>query len=135
VSFVVDCSVAARWFLADEATPYTDAAFDLLPDRAVIAPYLLRAEFASASLKLVRQRKLAEDLARGALQRFGALGLETDPDTPEPARLVELATTYGLSACDAVYLELALRRGLPLACCDGGLRQAAARAGLFLDLG
>ncbi|MEW5968028.1 MAG: type II toxin-antitoxin system VapC family toxin [Pseudomonadota bacterium] len=43
-----------------------------------------------------------------------------------------MAHQYGLSAYDATYLELALRRGLPLACFDGGLRTAAERAGLTL---
>jgi predicted nucleic acid-binding protein len=133
VSFVVDCSVVARWFLADETTPYTEAVFVLLQERTAIAPSLLQAEFANVFLKLARQRKLSDDLAQGAAQRFGALGVDIDPHMPEPGRLFELASAYGLSAYDAVYLELALRRGLPLACCDGGLRQAATRAGLFLE--
>lgn len=82
-----------------------------------------------------RQRKLRPALAQGAVQRFGALRMEIEPTTPGPERLFELATVYGLSACVAVYLELALRRGLPLACCDVGLPQAATPAGLFLDPG
>jgi predicted nucleic acid-binding protein len=93
----------------------------------------LRAEFANVFLKLARQRKLSQVLAQGAVQPFGALRVETEPTTLEPGRLFELATAYGLSADDAVHLELALQRGLPLACCDAGLRQAATRAGLFLD--
>ncbi len=52
-----------------------------------------------------------------------------------PERLFTLAAQYGLSAYDATYLELALRRGLPLACWDGGLKTAAEKAGLFLAIG
>jgi hypothetical protein len=33
---------------------------------------------------------------------------------------------------DAAYLELAIRRGLPLACLDGKLKTAAAAAGVVL---
>lgn len=38
-----------------------------------------------------------------------------------------LAAEESLSVYDAAYLELALRKRLPLACSDGPLRQAAKR--------
>lgn len=133
MSFVVDCSVVARWFLPDEATRYTDAVFDLLESRDAVVPALLLSEFANVFLKLARQRKLAPALARGVVQRFGKLGLTVDRQTPEPERIFALADQYGLSAYDATYLELALRLGLPLACWDGGLKVAAMKAGLYLD--
>ncbi len=132
MSFVVDCSVAARWLLPDEATPYTNAVFDLLNKQDAVVPALFLSEFANVFLKLSRQRKLSREIASGAVKRFAALGLEIDHNTPEPERLFTLAEHYGLSAYDATYLELALRRGLPLACWDGGLKMAAEKAGLFL---
>jgi hypothetical protein len=46
--------------------------------------------------------------------------------------LIHLARTYQLSAYDAAYLELAIRRGLPLACNDGKLKTAAAAVGVVL---
>ena len=132
MSLVVDCSVAARWLLPDEATPYTDAVFELLNAQDAVVPALFLSEFSSVFLKLLRQHKLSSALALSAVQRFSALGLEVDRHTPDPERIFTLATQYGLSAYDATYLELALRRGLPLACWDGGLKVAAERAGLFL---
>ena len=135
MSFVVDCSVAARWLLPDEATPYTDAVFDLLKEQDAIVPALFLSEFSNVFLKLSRQRKLSSTLAVSAVQKFSALGLEVDRNTPDPERLFTLAAQYGLSAYDATYLELALRRGLPLACWDGGLKTAAEKAGLFLAIG
>ena len=42
----------------------------------------------------------------------------------------KLADTYDLSVYDAAYLELALRRGLPLASRDTALNKAAKAAGL-----
>ena len=135
MSFVVDCSVAARWLLPDEVTPYTDAVFDLLKEQDAIVPALFLSEFSNVFLKLSRQHKLSSALALSAAQRFAALGLEVDRNTPDPGRLFTLAAQYGLSAYDATYLELALRRGLPLACWDGGLKTAAEKAGLFLAIG
>jgi predicted nucleic acid-binding protein len=128
----VDCSIAARWLLPDEATPYTDAVFELLNEQDVVVPALFLPEFSNVFLKLSRQRKLASALALSAVQRFAALGLEVDSNTPDPERIFTLAAQYGLSAYDATYLELALRRGLLLACWDGGLKVAAEKAGLFL---
>lgn len=132
MSFVVDCSVAARWLLPDEATTYTDAVFDLLNEQDAVVPALFLSEFANVFLKLSRQRKLPPELALGAVQRFAALGIEIDRNAPDPERLFTLGNHYGLSAYDATYLELALRRGVPLACWDGGLKSAADKAGLFL---
>jgi len=134
VSFVVDCSVAARWFLPDESTPYTESALTLLASRQGVAPNLWLSEFASVFLKLERRKLLAANLAEGIAARAEALGLLVDRETPSPARIFQLARTYGISAYDATYLEVALRRGIPLACWDGGLRQAARRAGIFLEL-
>jgi predicted nucleic acid-binding protein len=133
MSFVVDCSVAARWLLPDEATPYTESVFDLLAEQDAIVPLLFVSEFANVFLKLVRQRKLSMELGLGAVQKFSALGLEVDRSTPDPERIFTLADQYGLSAYDATYLELALRRGIALACWDRGLKTAAQTAGLYLD--
>jgi predicted nucleic acid-binding protein len=43
-----------------------------------------------------------------------------------------LALRHGLTLYDAVYLELAMRRGLPLASSDKALRRAAAAEGVTL---
>jgi predicted nucleic acid-binding protein len=46
--------------------------------------------------------------------------------------IMPLARTYQLSSYDDAYLELAIRRGLPLACLDRKLKTAAAAAGVVL---
>jgi predicted nucleic acid-binding protein len=43
---------------------------------------------------------------------------------------LQLARRYKLSAYDASYLELALRRGIPLATLDEDLQKAAKKAGV-----
>ena len=64
--------------------------------------------------------------------RLGEMAITTDIDTdrrvwPATARLSDL---HGLTVYDASYLELAIRRGLPLASLDGDLCRAALREGL-----
>jgi predicted nucleic acid-binding protein len=43
-----------------------------------------------------------------------------------------LARSQGISAYDAAYLELAMRRGLPLATLDGKLEAAARAVGVSI---
>ena len=45
------------------------------------------------------------------------------------SKTLALAESFGLSVYDAAYLELALRRGLPLATLDSALRVALKKAG------
>ncbi len=63
-----------------------------------------------------------------------ALPIVLDGETGNKAfaDIIQLAGNHQLSAYDAVYLELAIRRGLPLACLDGKLKTAAATAGVVL---
>lgn len=62
------------------------------------------------------------------------LEIESDLEAPERAftHVLPLCRAHGVTAYDAVYLELALRRGLPLATLDGAMGQAARKLGLKL---
>ncbi len=62
------------------------------------------------------------------------LPIEPDPDTDACAlsSTLELARRSGLSSYDAAYLDLALRRSLPLASLDRDLNRAATQAGVKL---
>lgn len=63
-----------------------------------------------------------------------ALGVELEPPTWGLLQhdVQRLGRSHGLSIYDAAYLELALRRRLPLATFDKALRKAAAAEGLAL---
>jgi predicted nucleic acid-binding protein len=63
------------------------------------------------------------------LERLAAF-LEVSPTTP--SALIAAARQSGLTAYDAAYFELALRRNLPLATLDDRMRAAAQRAGIEL---
>ncbi|MGH7224209.1 MAG: type II toxin-antitoxin system VapC family toxin, partial [Gemmataceae bacterium] len=56
----------------------------------------------------------------------------TDPDMVAKAgtTTLALARTQGLTVYDGVYLELAMRRSLPLATLDKDLRAAARKTGV-----
>jgi predicted nucleic acid-binding protein len=63
---------------------------------------------------------------------LGSLPIAVDREPVPPRELLALALRFGLSSCDAAYLELALRKGLPLATLDMALSAAAQQAGVPL---
>ncbi len=132
--FVLDCSVSMAWCFDDEATPYTDGVRDSLADKRAVVPSVWPLEAANATIMGERRKRLDEARSRRFFVLLEALPIVVDDDTANRAfnDIVHLARTYRLSAYDAAYLELAIRRGLPLACNDGKLKTAAVAAGVVL---
>ena len=98
--------------------------------RAVV-PSIWPLEAANATIMGERRKRLDEARSRRFFVLLEALPIVVDDETSSRAfgDIVHLARTYQLSAYDAPYLELAIRRGLPLACNDGKLKTAAQAAG------
>jgi predicted nucleic acid-binding protein len=132
--FVLDCSVTMAWCFDDEATPYTDGVRDSLADNRAVVPTIWPLEAANATVMGGRRTLLDEARSKRFFELLEALPIAVDDETSSRAfgDIVHLARTYQLSAYDAAYLELAIRRGLPLACNDGNLKTAAVAAGVLL---
>jgi predicted nucleic acid-binding protein len=129
--FVVDASISIAWVHPAQATTQSQALLEAIAAGAVVrAPALWSLETANALLVLTRRRKLSEAERVNALTVRAQLSVVLDHETAALAfgKLSDLATRHGLSVYDAAYLELALRRKLPIACKDGPLRTAAKRA-------
>jgi antitoxin (DNA-binding transcriptional repressor) of toxin-antitoxin stability system len=72
----------------------------------------------------------AQDAVAERMACAQALRLNVDRE-PVAMRVVDdLAALHALSACDAAYLELALRRNLPLATLDDALLKAMTATGV-----
>jgi predicted nucleic acid-binding protein len=130
--FVLDCSVTLPWVFASEATPATDALLDELAAGArAWVPALWHLEVANALLGAQRRGLIDKAGVEGFLATLRAVGIEVDDETMSVAwtRTLALGESYGLTASDAAYLELALRKGLPLATLDASLKRACAKAG------
>jgi predicted nucleic acid-binding protein len=82
----------------------------------------------------VQQRRRRLDAERRAqlAALLHALPVTIDSETADRAwtATAELAERFGLSVYDAAYLEVALRRALPLASLDRALRAAAMTTGV-----
>jgi predicted nucleic acid-binding protein len=134
--FVLDASVALRWFLDGSASPYADRVKQLLikGGRAVV-PALWHLEMSNGLAVAERLSILSSaDIDRALLniEQLAAQGMETSSPFVSARQALLTAREYKLSAYDAVYLDLARHERLPLASLDERLRAAAGQAGVEL---
>jgi predicted nucleic acid-binding protein len=133
MSFVLDASVVLAWMFPDEDNPAADAVVGRMLEQRAQAPALLGLEVANALLTAERRGRLTKADHDALRKAFCALPIAFDPgDADTLDRAVQLARLHRLSVYDARYLELALRRGFPLASLDAALREAATGEGIAL---
>jgi predicted nucleic acid-binding protein len=132
--FVLDCSLTMAWCFDDEGTSYTHAVRDSLAVAQAVVPSLWCLEVANATIMGERRKRLDEARSQRFIVLLEALPIVVDHENSSRAfgDVMHLARAHQLSAYDAAYLELAIRRGLPLACLDGKLKTAAGAAGVVL---
>jgi predicted nucleic acid-binding protein len=130
--FVLDCSVTISWFFEDETDAYAESVEDSLTQATAFVPAIWRLEVANALLVGERRKRTTEAKVAGFLTLLGAMPIASDRETVIRAwqESLGLARAHNLSVYDASYLELALRRGLPLATLDKGLKAAAKAIGI-----
>ncbi len=100
--------------------------------QGAVVPALFRWEIQNVLLMAERSERLSNDQVAAALQALDELDCEVDrfiAGSPMATGL-DLAARFSLSAYDAAYLELAVRRKLPLMTRDANLARAAAALGL-----
>jgi predicted nucleic acid-binding protein len=116
------------WVFQDEATEFTNNVRRSLGTGVkALAPALWWWEVANVILAAERTKRLSAEDARQHLSLLRSLPIEIDDQSVSQAwsTTMLLARTHKLTSYDASYLELALRRGLPLASLDKQLRSAA----------
>lgn len=129
-AFVVDASVAAAWLLPDEATPFTEAALLATAAGEVWVPALWLLEMGNLLLSAQRRKRIDSAKRQQLATACDALRLRIDREPVAITALDTLAARHQLTTCAAAYLELALRRGLPLATFDTALLAAMGLAGV-----
>jgi predicted nucleic acid-binding protein len=135
--FVLDCSATVPWAFESEATPETDALLDnLSAGGKAWVPALWHLELGDVLLGAQRKGRIDKAGIEKFLSTLDVYDIEVDSETMALAwpKTLALAESFGLSVYDASYLELALRRGLPLATLDKSLRAAIQEAGGSLSL-
>lgn len=135
--FVLDCSATVPWVFSSEATPATDTLLDaLVAGSKAWVPALWHLEVANVLVGAQRKGRIDQAGIDQFFSTLAMLDIEVDGSTIGEAwsRTFSLAEGFNLSVYDAAYLELSLRRGLPLATLDTALRNAMKKAGGALAL-
>jgi predicted nucleic acid-binding protein len=132
--FVLDCSVTMAWVFDDEDEPLAAKVRDRLADTIAIVPSVWPLETSNALLTAERRGRLteAESVRFLTVLRSLPINVEAGPSLRLVDELLSLARRLGLTVYDASYLELAMRRGVPLATLDARLSAAAAVVGVGL---
>ena len=131
--FVADSSVGISWSILSQRDTATETLQDeVVNGRRFVVPVLWFFEVANTLVMLTRRGRLPVQERQAASERLLELNPEVDPEGQDLALSViaTLAHDQTLTAYDAAYLELALRRGLPLASRDRRLNDAARRCGV-----
>jgi len=123
--WVIDASVTMPWFFPDEATSFTEGLLDALGDQVLWAPTLWVLECTNVLQSAQRRRRIDANRRAEIAGELGELPVRIDLEAVGFVSLDRLAATQGLSAYDAAYLELALRRSLTLVSLDAQLIAAA----------
>jgi predicted nucleic acid-binding protein len=133
-AFVLDGSVTLVWGFEDEADAYAAAILDRMPELHAHVPALWPLEIANALLVGERRHRTTPADAARFLAILGTFPIIVDDETVARAwaETMHLARSHNLSAYDAAYLELAIRRGLALATLDARLKTAAQAVGVAL---
>ena len=127
MSLVLDSSATLAWVYADEATEASSDIFDLVIESGAWVPSIWRLEVASVLEMRIRRRLHDAAFRDATLADLALLPIRVDPETNDHAwsATVRLANFHKIPIYDAAYLELAQRRGLPLATLDQDLARAA----------
>jgi len=126
---VLDSSVALTWCFADEATQATDALLDDISANGALVPGLWFLELGNVLLAAERRGRITASDAAARLELISTLPIYVDQNAIARAwsEILHLARAEKLTTYDATYLDLALRRRLPLATKDRALAEAAKR--------
>ncbi len=131
-AFVVDASVALSWCFHDEGTDVTRGLLERMSAETAAVPALWFLEMANALVTAERRGRITASLTAEFAALIAQFDLDVDDHSEHRAltHVLELARTHALSAYDGTYLDLAIRRRLPLATLDARLGAAAAKMGV-----
>ncbi len=134
MSLVLDSSATLAWVYADELTDAIRHVFSLVSESGAWVPGHWKLEVANILEMGVRRGRHDAAFRNSTLADLALLPLSVDAETDRQAwgATLQLSERHRLTLYDAAYLELALRRGLPLASLDAELRAAAQTEGVVV---
>jgi predicted nucleic acid-binding protein len=130
MGLVLDASITLAWVF-QEVEPAASEAQERLRREEAVVPSLWWFEVRNGLVMSERRGLLTEQRTGRFLRDLSRTATIVD-GIPDEVAVLTLARRRRLTAYDAAYLELAQRRGLPLATLDGALASAARAEGVSL---
>jgi predicted nucleic acid-binding protein len=130
VPFVSDCSFAVGWLLK-ETDRHGVLLVHRVPNDQDVAPSLWPYEIRNVLLMAERHGRITPPDFDGLLNQLAGLPVDIDLE-PDHGAAALFARRHSLTFYDAVYLEIAIRRSLPMATLDRELVNAARLEGVPL---
>jgi predicted nucleic acid-binding protein len=126
-SIVVDTSIVISWFFKDQLNPFADKVLDWLADATAYVPSVWPLEVVNVLLAAERGKLIGKADSIHFLNLLSQLPILIQHESPERMMkdILSLARDHNLSSYDASYLDLAIKKGLPLATLDKKLQEAA----------
>ena len=129
--FVVDASVAVKWYLPEE---HSDCAARWCRSGAVLeAPDLLHGEIGNVLWKRVRRRELTREQAGEIIAALSLMPIEIYPSRQLAAAALQIACEINLTVYDCLYLAMAMLTGSRLVTADRRLFESAHAAAPLKD--
>jgi predicted nucleic acid-binding protein len=134
-SFVLDASATLPWCFQDESTAWSDSLLQHIRSTdSAIVPAHWPVEVSNALLSAFRRKRFLLSDVQGFWDDLATLPITIEPplNSTQSKAVLNLAASCNLTIYDALYLELAMRLGLPLATLDTALRQISPAKGVVL---
>ena len=133
-SFVVDTSVVMSWCFKDESNHYADTVLDRLSESTAFVPSIWPLEVVNVLLVAERTKRLSQADSVRFITLLSQLPIIVEHERPERIvkDLLNLARANNLSSYDASYLDLSMRKGLPIATLDARLMKAAKKSDVHI---
>ena len=130
-SYVLDASVAAKWFLPPNQELFVDQASRLLRrfsagDCRFVVPDLFWSEMGNILWKAVRNRRMSEAACEAAITSLESIGIATFPCRPLLRSAMDIAVIFDRTLYDSMYVALAVESNAPLLTADERLANALA---------
>jgi predicted nucleic acid-binding protein len=130
-TYIVDASVAAKWFLPRKQEPLADEAGEILRDYAggivqLLVPDLFWPEIGNILWKAARSGRISNSSAAESLDLMQKFNLNTSPCEPLLKEAVAIALALDRTVYDAIYVALAVVSNAPLITADERLANALA---------
>jgi predicted nucleic acid-binding protein len=130
-SYVVDASVAAKWFLPPAGETLVPEALQLLDDFAaarlrICVPDLFWAELGNILWKAVRFRRMSRKAAEDAVRLAAELNVGTVPSLSFLSEALDIALTFERTVYDSIYVAQAFVSRMVLVTADERLANGLA---------